>query len=275
MPANMKKAGIKYQRGGSKGGSLLKRIFGKSKPKNKKKHKSFEEKRLESRAINIRFDGTSRTGSQVRNQTRGAIKMRNDQYGLNPNSKREPQKKYHRQETDPIRQKKYSVSDWKDGNKKQDGGPIYTEKGMKVPGMRKAQSGFEGPGGGFMSRLRNEGVGSAMKGSFPARAAGVWADESAKGVRNIGAGIKNAVAGPSDGMSSDPQMDKMADFHTKKYGGSKKMYKKGGGFPDMNKDGQITQADIFLKKKEKGTIKKYGGSKKYKSGGAVGPHGIL
>ena len=53
----------------------------------------------------------------------------------------------------------------------------------------------------------------------------------------------------------------------KKYGGSKKMYKKGGSFPDMNKDGQITQADIFLKKKQKGTIKKHGG--------AMGPHGIL
>jgi hypothetical protein len=33
------------------------------------------------------------------------------------------------------------------------------------------------------------------------------------------------------------------------------MYKTGGSFPDMNKDGKITQADIFLKKKEKGTIK--------------------
>lgn len=30
--------------------------------------------------------------------------------------------------------------------------------------------------------------------------------------------------------------------------------KKDGGFPDMNNDGKTTQADIFLKKKENGTI---------------------
>ena len=39
-----------------------------------------------------------------------------------------------------------------------------------------------------------------------------------------------------------------------KMGGLKK--KKKGGFPDNNKDGKITQADIFLQKKKTGTIKK-------------------
>ena len=45
--------------------------------------------------------------------------------------------------------------------------------------------------------------------------------------------------------------------------------KKKGGFPDMNNDGKTTQADIFLKKKENGTIKKNGGvsNKKKKSTG--------
>jgi len=53
----------------------------------------------------------------------------------------------------------------------------------------------------------------------------------------------------------------------------KKKKLKKGGFPDMNKDGEITQADIYLRKKEKGTIKKKGGVKKkkkkmmYKDGG--------
>ena len=51
---------------------------------------------------------------------------------------------------------------------------------------------------------------------------------------------------------------------------SKKAYKKnrytikyqtGGKFPDMNKDGDITQADIYLRKKQKGTIKQKGGVK--------------
>ena len=43
--------------------------------------------------------------------------------------------------------------------------------------------------------------------------------------------------------------------------------KKKGGFPDMNGDKEITQADIFLKKKENGTIPqnaKKGGVKKKK-----------
>jgi len=47
-----------------------------------------------------------------------------------------------------------------------------------------------------------------------------------------------------------------------KMGGLKK--KKKGGFPDNNKDGEITQADIFLQKKKTGTIKKHGGVHKKK-----------
>ena len=47
--------------------------------------------------------------------------------------------------------------------------------------------------------------------------------------------------------------------------------KKDGGFPDNNKDGKITQADIYLEKKKRGTIAKKGGAKKkkmmYKDGG--------
>lgn len=46
--------------------------------------------------------------------------------------------------------------------------------------------------------------------------------------------------------------------------------KKDGGFPDNNKDGEITQADIFLEKKKRGTIPqdaKKGGVKKKMYGG--------
>lgn len=46
-----------------------------------------------------------------------------------------------------------------------------------------------------------------------------------------------------------------------------KLKKKKGGFPDNNKDGKITQADIFLQKKKTGTIKKKGGMMKYQTGG--------
>tara|TARA_R110000824_G_scaffold400712_1_gene609126 strand:+ start:1145 stop:1531 length:387 start_codon:yes stop_codon:yes gene_type:complete len=51
-----------------------------------------------------------------------------------------------------------------------------------------------------------------------------------------------------------------------KMGGLKKLKKK-GGFPDNNKDGEITQADIYLQKKKTGTIKKKGGVKKKMYGG--------
>ena len=45
-------------------------------------------------------------------------------------------------------------------------------------------------------------------------------------------------------------------------GGSMKKYKAGGStFPDLNKDGKITQADIL---KGRGVIKKTGGSVKKK-----------
>ena len=265
MPANMKKAGMEYQ----KGGSLLKRIFGK-----KKKDKSFETMMLERRIRDQKFSGVSRRGN-IRNQTKAQIEATNKKYDKEGWIKKPNEKpKYFRKDTDPIRHKKYKLSDWK-----QDGGPVYNDKGMKVPGMmyggsnkmKKAQSGFEGPGGGFMNRMRNEGVGSAVKGSFPARVAGVIGDEyGALGKRAL-SGVKNMMTPtrPSAkdavlGNTTDAQMNQMS---AKRYGGSKKMYKKGGGFPDMNKDGQITQADIFLKKKQKGTIKKHGGS--------IGPHGIL
>jgi len=47
----------------------------------------------------------------------------------------------------------------------------------------------------------------------------------------------------------------------------KKGFKRKGGFPDNNKDGKITQADIYLQKKKTGTIKKKGGVMKYEKGG--------
>tara|TARA_R110000744_G_scaffold207271_1_gene325932 strand:+ start:2036 stop:2398 length:363 start_codon:yes stop_codon:yes gene_type:complete len=47
----------------------------------------------------------------------------------------------------------------------------------------------------------------------------------------------------------------------KNYDNMKKGFKKKGGFPDNNKDGEITQADIYLQKKKTGTIKKKGGVK--------------
>ena len=53
----------------------------------------------------------------------------------------------------------------------------------------------------------------------------------------------------------------------KNYDNMKKGFKKKGGFPDNNKDGEITQADIYLQKKKTGTIKKKGGVKKKMYGG--------
>ena len=83
-------------------------------------------------------------------------------------------------------------------------------------GIPKAQDGFQGPGGGFWNRLRNEGVGSALKGTFPARAGAVWAGETADAVKSIGSGVKNLFG-----------------F---KHGGQVKM-KSGGSVPGMYKTG--------------------------------------
>ena len=47
----------------------------------------------------------------------------------------------------------------------------------------------------------------------------------------------------------------------------KKEYKKGGKFPDLNKDGEITQADIL---KGKGVFMGGGKMKLYKKGGKTG-----
>mgnify|MGYP003153096093 CR=1 FL=1 len=92
------------------------------------------------------------------------------------------------------------------------------EAGIKYKkgGMRKAQDGFVGPGGGFMNRLRNEGVGSALSGTFPARAGKVWVDETVDAAKNIGSGVKN--------------------FFGFKHGGHVKM-KNGGNVPGMYKTG--------------------------------------
>ena len=82
--------------------------------------------------------------------------------------------------------------------------------------LSKAQSGFEGPGGGFVNRLKNEGVGSAISGSFPGRVSGVIADEYG----DLG---KRAVSG-------------VKSFFGFKHGGHVQM-KNGGNVPGMYKHG--------------------------------------
>ena len=83
-------------------------------------------------------------------------------------------------------------------------------------GVPKAQDGFVGPGGGFVNRLKNEGVGSALSGTFPARAGKVWMDETADAAKKIGSGVKS--------------------FFGFKHGGQVKM-KSGGNVPGMYKTG--------------------------------------
>ena len=78
----------------------------------------------------------------------------------------------------------------------------------KNGGMRKAQDGFVGPGGGFMSRLQNEGVGSALSGTFPARAGKVWVDETKDAVRNIGSGVKNFFGFKHGGQTKMKMVEK-------------------------------------------------------------------
>ena len=88
---------------------------------------------------------------------------------------------------------------------------------------------------------------------------------------------KRGTSKPGKGTVSDKALRDSAKTAKKEMGGTinnlnnntmnlkKKIMKKGGKFPDMNKDGDITQADIYLRKKETGTItNKKGGVKKKK-----------
>ena len=87
---------------------------------------------------------------------------------------------------------------------------------------------------------------------------------------------KRGTSRPGKGTVSDEALARSKKTAKKEMGGitnnlnntemnlKKKTMKKGGKFPDMNKDGDITQADIYLRKKETGTIKKKGGAKKKK-----------
>ena len=85
---------------------------------------------------------------------------------------------------------------------------------------------------------------------------------------------KSGKSRPGKGTVTDEALARSKKTAKKARMGGKKemMYKEGGKFPDMNNDNKITQADIFLKKKENGTIAKKGGAKKkkammYKKGG--------
>jgi hypothetical protein len=78
---------------------------------------------------------------------------------------------------------------------------------------------------------------------------------------------KNGTSNSKENSTISPENYKKAQEGFNKNGGLKNKtmkLKKKGGFPDMNGDKEITQADIFLKKKENGTIAKKGGVKKKK-----------
>jgi hypothetical protein len=81
---------------------------------------------------------------------------------------------------------------------------------------------------------------------------------------NFGMPYNGIPFAPING-NTDPSKNQMGTNATMKKGGMvKKMAK--GGFPDLNKDGEITKADIL---KGRGVFKK-GGTKKYQAGGNTG-----
>ena len=78
---------------------------------------------------------------------------------------------------------------------------------------------------------------------------------------------ENGTSNSKENSTISSENYKKAQEGFNKMGGLKNKtmkLKKKGGFPDMNGDKEITQADIFLKKKENGTIAKKGGVKKKK-----------
>jgi hypothetical protein len=81
---------------------------------------------------------------------------------------------------------------------------------------------------------------------------------------NYGIPLNGLPMRPTNG-NTDISKNQMGTNPTMKKGGMvKKMAK--GGFPDLNKDGEITKADIL---KGRGVFKK-GGTKKYQGGGNTG-----
>ena len=292
MPANMKKAGIKYQ----KGGGILSKIFGKKKkPKSSKvqshdgfmtaekasSHKAWVKKERakinesnKTKAEGVRVLKAENAAKRAVNK---ALKKRNtntatDKKNIEKSDKNLSNKmdelkrdyQYYQQNksehgmnlTKQKMQNIGSAGPYKNkvqiygkpryqGTRKNErtnsgaekhweqagGEPMFNEQGARIPGMRQAQSGFEGPGGGFMNRLRNEGIGSALKGTFPARVAGVIGDEYSQLGKDAYTGVKNIVSPPPVNPKTAPAT-RMAGM-------------------------------------------KKGGSKKYKHGGSTGPNGVL
>jgi len=84
---------------------------------------------------------------------------------------------------------------------------------------------------------------------------------------NFGMPYNGIPFAPTNG-NTDPSKNQMGTNATMKKGGPvKKMAK--GGFPDLNKDGKVTKADVL---KGRGVFKK-GGTKKYLAGENPNPSG--
>ena len=142
MPANMKKSGMSYKKGGSKkmyggtmkkkkmyGGTMKKKMYGGSKKKMMKKGSE-----LGMMSINAKRD---KNPDITYTDIILAAKKNNAMYGgmANPNK---------------DKMMMYGGAMYKKMMKMM-GGPMMNEKGMKVPGMMKAGGGLNKmPGGGFM-----------------------------------------------------------------------------------------------------------------------------
>tara|TARA_R100000697_G_scaffold69801_1_gene82165 strand:- start:137 stop:832 length:696 start_codon:yes stop_codon:yes gene_type:complete len=142
MPANMKKSGMSYKKGGSKkmyggtmkkkkmyGGTMKKKMYGGSKKKMMKKGSE-----LGMMSINAKRD---KNPDVTYTDIILAGKKNNAMYGgmANPNK---------------DKMMMYGGAMYKKMMKMM-GGPMMNEKGMKVPGMMKAGGGLNKmPGGGFM-----------------------------------------------------------------------------------------------------------------------------
>ena len=157
MPANMKKSGMSYKKGGSKkmyggtmkkkkmyGGTMKKKTYGGSKKKmmkggsNAKMPKSVYKKGGSSELGNMSVKaGRDSNPDVTRTDIILAAQKNNKMYGgmANPNK---------------DKMMMYGGSMYKKMMKMM-GGPMMNEKGMKVPGMMKAGGGLKKmPGGGFM-----------------------------------------------------------------------------------------------------------------------------
>lgn len=138
---------------------------------------------------------------------------------------------------------------------------------VKKAMVKKAQDGKKVSGPTYKNLRMGVAAKRKEEGNYPRDGYGASKEDSASYRFGYGRGLKGEKEFPGEGSVQkmgrwEGQNAKKSAVPKKKNGGMMKA-KSGGSFPDLNKDGKITKADIL---KGRGVIAKKGASVKAKSG---------